>query len=144
MRIRRRRLLARKSWSRSNTFKTPIVRSKESLTAVIKLKLLFQFQTFMSHDYVNIKFNQKFSPRRRHNVPHIPIMVDKAIMSGLDGKNGLNVYLSHGQSRKKSCRQLLKLNMTVLLVIFSDTKTKCSINLLIWTTYKKEKFWQAF
>ena len=41
-------------------------------------------ETFESLDYVNIKFNQKFSPRRRYNVPHIPMMVDKAIMIGLE------------------------------------------------------------
>ena len=37
-----------------------------------------------SLDYVNIIFNRKFRPRIRHNVPHIPIMIDKSIMKGFE------------------------------------------------------------
>ena len=48
----------------------------------------------MSLDYVNIKFNQKFSPRRRHNVPHIPIMVDKKIMIGLESAHEKKYHVS--------------------------------------------------
>lgn len=33
-----------------------------------------------SLDYVNIKFNEHFGRRRRYNVPHIPMLVEKQIM----------------------------------------------------------------
>ena len=35
-----------------------------------------------SLDYVSMKFNEKFGPKRRYNVPHIPLLVDKRIMKG--------------------------------------------------------------
>ena len=34
-----------------------------------------------SLDYVNIKFNERFGRRRRYNVPHIPMFVEKKIMT---------------------------------------------------------------
>ena len=40
-----------------------------------------------SLDFVNIKFNQKFGPKGRYNVPHIPILIDVDIITGTGHSN---------------------------------------------------------
>ena len=48
-----------------------------------------------SLDYVNIKFNEHFGRRRRYNVPHIPMLVEKQIMLGKQKKHANYVYAKH-------------------------------------------------
>ena len=37
-------------------------------------------------DYVNLKFNQRFGPRNRITIPHIPLFIVKSIMQDLQNQ----------------------------------------------------------